>query len=719
MKNFQRNLLSILLILIVPALALWQVSFFANTMKWDMMDYYFPTRYFMSECFANNTLPWWCPYIHLGYPFYADPQSGFWYPFNFLTALTFGYNAFTLQAEFILHLAIAGWGMHKLLQTLGIKWEAALVVGILYPLTGFFIDHATHPTLIISMAWMPFIFHYFILGLREARIIYFVKTGLALALSLTGGYVVFFVLACYIMSLIFLYYSFKYRGIEKYVQRNLTFTLVIALTFLVLCSGYLFSIFQVFPFLKRAEALSLEIANVNSLTLKSLVSFLFPFASLTNTTLFDTDITMRNIYCGLLVIPLMSVAIFHGNRNRNLVLFALSFFCLAAAMGDFLPVRGWLYHTLPFMNMFRHASIFSALSIFGFLMIAADGLSIFFAQYSINAKRTLLLVLLAELVVVGIVVFLVLKHVNGQSVLHDFISTHRISDFVSNSSIFKCLLIQGVVQFVLLVFMFMAFIFAKEKKLALAVSLFWVADLMLASQMNVHGTVVSDNKVSDFSLAVKKMPQGFPVPDINRSVESFGIYGSKEIEPMVWNASILRKEPCSDGFNPFYLKQIASFFNSPVSKFTLKQPEVFLSDRISLLDSIASDSINSLIKSNSIYADKNFGYDNNQNQTSELLLTEFKPGSVIVNTKTERPSFLTLQQCKFEGWKVFIDGKQDTIIKTNYALMSVALPKGLHQVSYIFKPTTRIYFFFAVYIISYITIFGYLLFTLLRRRSFN
>ena len=196
-KKIPSDIFSILLILLVPVLAWWQVSLCVNTMKWDMMNYYYPTRYFMSECLLNHTIPWWNPYIHLGYPFYADPQSGFWYPLNFLIAATTGYNIYTLQIEFSIHLVLAAFSMYKLLQTLGTSKEAAAITAVIYPLTGFFIGHTGHPTLIFSMVWIPFVFHFFITAFKEQKLIRFIQTGVAMALCLTGGYVAFFVFTCF------------------------------------------------------------------------------------------------------------------------------------------------------------------------------------------------------------------------------------------------------------------------------------------------------------------------------------------------------------------------------------------------------------------------------------------------------------------------------------------------------------------------------------------
>src|ERR1019366_4458046 len=101
-------------------------------MKWDTMDYFLPTRYFISECFANHIMPFWCPYIHMGFPIYADPQAGLWYPVDLLLALTTGYNVYIVQAEFIFHLIIAGIGFNKLLKTLDIGDAPAMVVAALF-----------------------------------------------------------------------------------------------------------------------------------------------------------------------------------------------------------------------------------------------------------------------------------------------------------------------------------------------------------------------------------------------------------------------------------------------------------------------------------------------------------------------------------------------------------------------------------------------------------
>src|SRR5687768_2172542 len=103
-SSLKKNFLFYFLLVVFPFLAFWQIGWMQNTMKWDMIDQFFPYRYFIGECFNAGVLPSWNPYQFLGEPFHADPQSGFWYPVTWLLTLAGGYSVYTMNFEFVLHI---------------------------------------------------------------------------------------------------------------------------------------------------------------------------------------------------------------------------------------------------------------------------------------------------------------------------------------------------------------------------------------------------------------------------------------------------------------------------------------------------------------------------------------------------------------------------------------------------------------------------------------
>lgn len=668
-------------------------------MKWDILDYYLPTRYFMGECLGNGVLPLWCPYMSFGYPFYADPQSGFWYPLNTLIAFTTGYNIYVLQAEFMLHLLIAAWGMYRLLQTMQVTSGAALTAAIVYPLTGFFVAHASHPTLIISMAWMPYVFNWFIKMLDEKKYIWAIKSGLALALCLTGGYVVFFVFACYGLLLILVYHIYTNRNQPGYLVKAMLLSGIAGVVLLALCSGFLFSVVQALPYLKRADALSLETVNVNQLTPQALLSFLLPFATLIKSAAFSTDVTMRNIYGGILLLPLLVTGLWFGNRRRNVLLLLLGVICLAAALGNFLPVRTILYYTLPFMKHFRHAAIFRAVTLFVFILIAADGLRVLYYNQTKNARLIAGIVLMLQAITIAALSIYAYSQTAVAEYVSHLLKADSLNEYLLNGDLYSHVFIQGSWQLLLMALLLLCMLFFQANRLVVALSVIWCIDMVAATQFNIYGTVVSSNRTISLSQAYRQLPKGFPVPAVNTPVETYNAYCSPAFAPQVYGGSLLRKEPGGDGFNPFYLKQISEFLSSPVQQATVKHPVVFVPKQVMPMNSVETDRHHTDALYQTIYV---AGTVTNTGIVDSTVVTlqQFTPTTIQALVHCSQPAYLTVLQNNFPGWKAYVNNNETAIIQTNYAFMSVAIPAGNTIVRLEFRPLT-------VYLLWYAYLFGY------------
>jgi hypothetical protein len=670
-KRLTGNLLSILLISLVPVIAFHQVSFFEYCMKWDMMNYFLPTRYFMSECFSNHIWPWWCPYINLGYPNYADPQSGLWYLPDVVIALTVGYNVYVAQAEFVLHLIVAGIGMFMLLRTCGTGKPAATVVAAVFPLCGFFIGHATHPTLVVSMAWMPYVFNYFLLALSQRTYYRFIQVAITLALCLTGGYIPFAIITVYALVFIFVYYLYNNYKEPGYVVHVFSGGLLSVVIFAALCLPYFYSVVQSLPYIERSAGLDIAKANVNSFSPQSFISLLFPFAASASSSFFDVDMTMRNVYAGLFLFPLLTLAIIYGRRKNNIILLSAGVFCMAAAMGKYLPVRELLYHTLPFMNMFRYPSIFRAFTLICFLLVAADGLSVLYrADKFINTKSVLIWGLLIEGVIV--LAFTIAALRKGQFNMPGGEWVTDVTALNKNGQIYQHVALQGIVQALFIVTGILVSIVTKERMLAVAVSALWITDMFAATQMSLPGTVISTVRTADFVQAFKKLPVGFPNPGNTRIIQ-YNMYGGEVLDPVVFNGSILRKEPCADGFNPFCLKSTTEFLESQQAPQVLNNPLAFL------WCSTDSQKLN-FYNTEVIYnRDKEMAADS-------ASVVSFKPGEIEIKTNTKRDAILTVLQAHYPGWKANIDGVNVPVLQTNAALMSVAVTQGIHNVVFNHEP---------------------------------
>jgi hypothetical protein len=191
-------------LLIVVLISFFQVAFNLQPLKFDTIDCFFPWRFYIGECLQNGQLPYWNPYQDLGYPIHADPSSGAWYPVVWLIGSTFGYSIYSISFEFLLHIYLAGVGMFLLARTLKFETKFALMAGIAYMLSGFFVGNAQHLSYIISGCWLPFIIQQYLLLIEEKKAIHALQAGLFMFLSITGGYPAVTIILTYLLLTFYL-----------------------------------------------------------------------------------------------------------------------------------------------------------------------------------------------------------------------------------------------------------------------------------------------------------------------------------------------------------------------------------------------------------------------------------------------------------------------------------------------------------------------------------
>lgn len=69
-----------------------------------------------------------------------------------------------------------------------------------------------------------------------------------------------------------------------------------------------------------------------------------------------------------------------------------------------------------------------------------------------------------------------------------------------------------------------------------------------------------------------------------------------------------------------------------------------------------------------------------------VTFIKYKPNEVVVSTKNDENSLLVLSDNYYPGWKAYVNGKDEEILRANYTFRAIAVPKGENTVKFIYEP---------------------------------
>ncbi len=162
-------------------------------------------RAYLADSLRGGHLPLWNPWTYGGQPFLGGFESAVLYPPNWLfLVLPLGPG---INFSIVLHLILLGWGVERWACQRGLDPRAAVVAGIVAPLTGPVFPHvyAGHLSNLCTMAWAPWLF----LGLEM-----WVRTGDRRGLFLASAAVCLQILAGHIQ---YFFYTAIAAGLQGVV----------------------------------------------------------------------------------------------------------------------------------------------------------------------------------------------------------------------------------------------------------------------------------------------------------------------------------------------------------------------------------------------------------------------------------------------------------------------------------------------------------------------
>ncbi|HTJ41561.1 MAG TPA: hypothetical protein VL463_05670 [Kofleriaceae bacterium] len=130
-----------------------------KTFAWDAKYEYWGDLQFQLKSLAHGHLPLWNPYDRLGYPFYADPQTGTLYPLQWLiwpfAAIT-GAPWWIVPVKIMMHMELGALGLYWVCARRKLPEPARYLAGVSF-LTSYPVLHNAFSALNWSYAWTPWI----------------------------------------------------------------------------------------------------------------------------------------------------------------------------------------------------------------------------------------------------------------------------------------------------------------------------------------------------------------------------------------------------------------------------------------------------------------------------------------------------------------------------------------------------------------------------------
>ncbi|MGD8633387.1 MAG: YfhO family protein [Anaerolineales bacterium] len=331
-------------VLLDPAgVPFWRAAKFS-----DLLISHWPNAVFLNRAVrAWHQIPLWNPTILSGYPFFADPLAGVWYPpLWFAAAFP---SALTFNLLIWLHLAWAGLGMWRLARSEGLSDFAALISGVVFAGAPKWIAHIGlgHIGLVCAVSWTPWL----LLGVRNAlEALYQGREGWLRALSTNGLLlaVVFladprWLLPCLILVAFFVFHRLSGFGYDLRSKFSMLVRWAGVTGIFALGTAAGFATAFVL-FVSRSTRTLIDAAAPDPFALR--------LAELGDLLAFNPGQPEKFIYLGLGVAFLTIMGILFDER-RSWFWYATAILGVLLSLGANLPWLGPLLHSLPLASLLR------------------------------------------------------------------------------------------------------------------------------------------------------------------------------------------------------------------------------------------------------------------------------------------------------------------------------------------------------------------------------
>jgi hypothetical protein len=584
-------------------------------------------------------------------------NNGFWNPFLWVIAKTVGYNLLSITLEEIFYILLGGWGIYLLVKESASK-ETAIITGLSYTCCGYIVGHLQHFIWITGTAFFPYVLLYFVRANKYPVLKNFIFTAFAVFFFLSAahpGFVIgslyFFIfliiiICCFRKTIFVSLYSPHFWKICL-----ILFSLSGLVSFVVIRSNL-----DVLAHISRGSKVNSTELLLFPTTLQSYISLMFPLA-VQKSTLFNTDISMRNVYIGVgSLLGLCFFLRYGNNKALATILACLLFFILLSAEGTFKQVFSKI---LPGIAYVRLSGEFTYFVILIFLFTGAAGLELLNKKQAENYKGSFLFVkiMLFACILVSATWIITsqssalfnLSKINpgGKSFIKNLIDQIHSGDLLLVSIIIQLATIIFIQQYS-----------SRKHILSIVTSL----NLILFTWLALPFTGLGMNSRKVAQKTISAFPKGIYAPELV-SINHTKYIDSSERDRL-WLLSSYSKKigyPTEERY-PVQLVSTGRFFaDSSLHQFINNQSWLFLST------------------------------DTTQNTTtnfdsSHIKILAFAPGYMKLEIKNDNYSFLVFLQNNYPYWHVKIDGAEVHHFTAYQTFIGINIPKKSSTIEILFDP---------------------------------
>ncbi len=711
MNGFVKRYHHLVFLFFVVLLGFWQVSFLVYSLKWDLIDVVFPFRHYFSESIQSGYFPFWNPYLQTGTPFFADLQAPTFYPELLMVSLFTGYGVYVMQFLFVIYVFIAALGMYQLSYYMNKNQLASMMAGIAYAFSGYIIGHGQHFFLLIGAAWIPFVLVNYLRLLKTQTFVQVLKTAVFVFLMVSGAYQALSFVLFYLLLLIFIgliineLASRNWQGVIRILKVNAYLLIVVVIFLLPLIISTLEVITSV-DRLKNGIGLSQTLNSGQSW--KSITSFFLPFSTLKYNEFWGTDPSMRNHYIGLIPLIFFALALLK-RRTKTEYLFLIFGLIIFASSFQILPVRAFLFKTIPLMNLFIYAAYVRIFGLLALILLAAN----YMAYLSGNLEKEKNKLLAAGVFFLLIFMFFIVYSLQKTTLaeLKQLLKDKGFYEILKDMQFYQHVFIQAIFQSLIILCFLFVIVFRQKLKSPLSyLLLLIVIEMVVAAQLNMSFTVTAnESKPYRMKHDLALCPPKFPLP-----VDDKIIFNDQQhaLFPPFWrNTYDFSKQVSFTAFSSFELNSFNKLDDDypNLRNTVLNHHLVYFSDTILPLNQFNDKNINPGKKSDVLYLGENdfshLAQVKAQTDSSDnIRYLEFSPNKITIETRTKNDQFLTMLQTDFKGWKAFIDNENTPVYISNFNYRTIFLPAGNHTVMFEYKNNKILVFYILSNIAFFLTV---------------